>query len=179
MCSYPYSHLLSFSLFSETQKAEMISKFCEHEKYACIYYAYSTIHKYLVSCLYKLLGVGVQWICIIHDSLVLNTAYLHSSLLWRDRTLCLHHHNCCMLGHYVYIFYCRFLLCMCSSCVLCVRTNYIYILLDSCEYENSVFTDSYVFAVFIASMLQQIVLAFFMIFVLEHSVIVFFVTLSC
>lgn len=31
----------------ETQKVEMISKFYEHEKYACIYYAYNTIHKYL------------------------------------------------------------------------------------------------------------------------------------
>jgi hypothetical protein len=44
----------------------MINKFYEHEKYACIYYAYNTIQKYLVSCLYKFLGVGVQCICILH-----------------------------------------------------------------------------------------------------------------
>jgi hypothetical protein len=29
----------------------MVDKFYEHEKYACIYYAYNTIHKYLVSFL--------------------------------------------------------------------------------------------------------------------------------
>jgi len=45
---------------------EMVDKFYEHEKYACIYYAYSTIHKYLVSFSYRLLDVGTQWIC--HDS---------------------------------------------------------------------------------------------------------------
>ena len=40
---------------------EMVDKFYEHEKYACIYYAYNTIHKYLVSFLCRLLDGGTQW----------------------------------------------------------------------------------------------------------------------
>jgi intraflagellar transport protein 122 len=45
---------------------EMINKFYEHEKYACIYYAYNTVQKYLVSCFYKLLGVRIWCISILH-----------------------------------------------------------------------------------------------------------------
>lgn len=140
MCSYAYMYLLSFSLFSKTQKVEMISKFYEYEKYACIYYAYNTIQKYLVSCLYELLEVGVHWFYIIHDSYVLKTVYLHSSLL-----LCvwIHHvcnlHDSCVLEHYVYIFHYPCVLCTCSVWFLCVGTNYVHILHDFCELMNSVF----------------------------------------
>jgi hypothetical protein len=39
---------------------EMVDKFYEHEKYACIYYAYNTIQKYLVSGSDKFLGAELQ-----------------------------------------------------------------------------------------------------------------------
>lgn len=48
---------------------EMVDKFYEHEKYACIYYAYNTIHKYLVSFSYRFLDVGTH--LIRHDLIYL------------------------------------------------------------------------------------------------------------
>lgn len=47
---------------------EMINKFFEHEKYACIYYAYNTIQKYLVSGYNKLLCIILQYIHVLHGS---------------------------------------------------------------------------------------------------------------
>jgi hypothetical protein len=110
MCSHASSYHLSSSLFSETQMVEMIKKFHEHEKYACIYYAYSTIQKYLVSSMYKLLGVGIQWNCIIHYCCV-------CALCWNS--VCYIFHGLCML----YI---------CSPWFMC-WSKWFPILHDSCE----------------------------------------------
>lgn len=80
-----------FSLFSEDQRMEMINKFFEHEKYACIYYAYNTIQKYLVSGSDKLLGIELQCIHVLHGSCVFQdepfTSYMPEALFNISRFL--------------------------------------------------------------------------------------------
>jgi hypothetical protein len=44
-------------VFSEEQKYDMVSKYYEYDKYSCIYYAYHTIQRYLVSWVEFLLSL--------------------------------------------------------------------------------------------------------------------------
>lgn len=157
----------------------MIMKFYEHEKYACIYYAYSTIQKYLVSCLYKFWMLKyIEFIdlfdWIIHDSCVLNTVYLHSSWFLCDRTLCFHHHNSCVLEHYVYIF----MTLVCCLYLLCGAYVLEQIMLTFFMTHVTLRT-VYLHSSLLLCCNKLTVLVFLMTCVLEHSVTVLLMTLLC